>query len=97
MIRKEKFCLLIDTAISDDSSFNTNETEKLSKYENLGNAVSRMWEFRTNIVPVIIGTLGIIKNGLDQKLQLLPGQPSTIELPKFTLISTAHSIRKVLG
>jgi hypothetical protein len=79
MIRKEKFCLLISIAISDDSKFNTKETEKLSKYEVLENNINRMWEVRTKIVPVIIGALGIIKKGLEQKLQLLPGQPSVID------------------
>jgi len=97
MIRKEKICLLIDVAISDDSNFNTKETEKLSKHEDPENGVSRMWEVRTKIVPVIIGPLGTIKKGLDKKLQLLPGQPSAIELQKITLMSTAKIIRKVLG
>jgi hypothetical protein len=66
-------------------------------YEDLENAVSRMWEVRTRVVPVIIGALGSIKKGLDQNLQLLPGQPSAMELPKITLMSTASIIRKVLG
>jgi hypothetical protein len=30
-------------------------------------------------VPVIKGTLGTIREGLEQKLQLLPGHPSAIE------------------
>jgi hypothetical protein len=30
------------------------ETEKLSKYKDLENEVSRMWKGRTKIVPVII-------------------------------------------
>jgi hypothetical protein len=91
MIRKEKICLLIDVAVSDDSNFNTKETENLSMYEDLENDVSRMWEVRTKIVPVILGAL----ERLDQKLQLLPGQPSAIEL-QITLMSTANIIRKVL-
>ena len=48
-------------------------------------------------MPVMIGALGIIKKGLDQNLQFLPGYPSAIELLKITLISTTHSICKVLG
>jgi hypothetical protein len=42
-IKKEKTHLLIDIAIPDDSHVNTKETEKLSKYKDLENAVSRMW------------------------------------------------------
>ena len=56
-----------------------------------------MWKLRTKIVPVTIGALRMIKNGLDQNLQLLPGHPSATELHKNTLMSTAHIINKVLG
>jgi hypothetical protein len=56
-------------------------------------AVSRMWKVRTKIVPLITGALGIIERGLDQNLQLLPGQLSATELQKITLMSTVHSIR----
>ena len=48
-------------------------------------------------VPVIIGTLGTIKKGLDQNLQLLQDQLLATELQKVTLMNTAHSICKVLG
>ena len=48
-------------------------------------------------MPIIIGALGIIKKGLDQDLQLLPGHPSAMELQKITLMSNAHIIRKELG
>jgi hypothetical protein len=51
-----------------------------------------MWKVRTNTVTVIIGALGTIGKELDQKLQLLPGHPSSIEVQKLTLISTEHSI-----
>jgi len=56
----EKACLLIDIAILDDSNINTKETEKLSKYKDLENEVSRMWKGRTKIVPVIIEALGTV-------------------------------------
>ena len=56
--------------------------------------VSRMWNVRTKIVPVIIGALGTIRKGLDQDLQSLPGHLLARELQKITLMSTAHVIRK---
>ena len=73
----------------DDSNFNTKETEKLSKYKDLEFEFIRMWPVRTENVPVKIGVLGTIKKGLDQRLQLFPGHPSTKELCKITLMSTA--------
>ena len=52
---------------------------------------------KAKVVPVIIGALRTIKTGLDQNLQLRPGQPSATELQKITLMSTARVIRKLLG
>jgi hypothetical protein len=94
--KEEKTCLLIDTAIRDDSKVDTKETEKLRKDEDREIEVSRMRKVRSKIVPVITGARGRIKEGLDQNLQLLPGHPSAIELQKAILMSTAHVFRKVL-
>jgi hypothetical protein len=40
--KKEKTCLLIDIVRPDDSNVNTNDTEKLSKYNDLEIEVSGM-------------------------------------------------------
>ena len=48
-------------------------------------------------MPVVIGALGTVKKALDQNRQLLPGHRSAVELQKVTLMSTAQSIRLVLG
>jgi len=52
---------------------------------------------RIKFVTVKIGASGIIKNGLVQKRQLLPGHGSARDLQKFTQMSTARSIRKCWG
>ena len=52
---------------------------------------------RTKIVPVLAGSLGTFKKGIDQNLQLLPGNPSVTEPQKIVLINTAHIIHKVPG
>ena len=56
-----------------------------------------MWIVRTKIVPVVIGALGTVKKALDQNRPLPPGHRSAVELQKVTIMSTAHSIRLVLG
>jgi hypothetical protein len=45
---------------------------------------------------LIIGALGTIKKGLYQNLFILPGHPSAVQLQEITLMSTAHSICRVL-
>jgi len=49
-----------------------------------------MWKARTKIVPVIIGALGTMKNGLVQNLQLLPGHQSAIATEGHTNKHCAH-------
>ena len=73
--KKKKIGLLIDVAIPDDLNVNTKETGKLSKYNDLEINVSRMWNVRTKVMPVIIGALATIEKGSDQNLQLLAGHP----------------------
>jgi hypothetical protein len=50
--------------------------KKLSKYKDVEVEVSRMWEVRTKIVPVVTGALGTIEKGLDQDFQLFQGHRS---------------------
>ena len=92
---KEKTCLLIDTAISDDSNFNTKQTEKVS--ERAGDRVQQDLKSQDKTVPVINAALGANKNKLDQNLQLVLGHPLATELQKITIMSSAHSIHTELG
>jgi len=54
-------------------------------------------ESEGKILPLLVGALGTVKKEVDQNLQLLPGHLSAMQLQKITLMSTAHSIRKVRG
>ena len=46
--------------------------EKLSKYKDLETETTRMWGMRTETVPVIVVALGLIREGMDQKLGKIP-------------------------
>lgn len=39
------------------------ETEKKSKYKDLELEVQRMWQMKTEVIPVVVGGLGTIKKG----------------------------------
>jgi hypothetical protein len=96
-VKKENSCLLIDIDVTNNSNFNTRDTEKLRKCKNLEIEVSRMWEMRTKIVPFVIVGSGTIKKELDKNLQLFPAHLLATELQKVTLMGTAHIILQVLG
>jgi len=49
-------CMLIDVAISGDRNVIKKEAEKILKYKDLTIEILRMWNVKTRVIPVIIGT-----------------------------------------
>ena len=47
--------MLIDGAISGDRNVIKKEAEKILKYKDLTTEIQRMWNVKTNVIPVIIG------------------------------------------
>ena len=88
-------CQLIDMTISLDRNASIKEVENFSKYKDLEIEISEMWKMRTIIIPVVIGTLGVIKKGMRSNIEKIPGKISLEELQKITLLGTAHILRKV--
>ena len=95
--RRDKQCLMIDMSIPSDRNTASKEFEKLSKYKDLEIEVTKMWQLKTQTVPVIVGALGTIGKGLDKHLEKIPGNPSINEIQKITLLGTVHILRKTLS
>ena len=72
--KKQKTCTLIDVAIPADRNVMQKEAEKKLKYKSLGIEIERMWNLKCTIIPVIIGTNGIVTQSLKKNLQAIPGQ-----------------------
>ena len=92
-----KKCKLIDMSVPSDNNVSAKEFEKLSKYKDLEIEVSRMWKVKTQIIPVIVGALGMIKKGTQKYLNDIPGNLSLTEIQKIVLNSTAHILRRALS
>ena len=50
-------------AVPSDQNMSLNEFQKVSKYRDLEIEVTKMWKLKTKVIPVVIGALGMIKNG----------------------------------
>ena len=74
--------MLIDIAVPSESNTSAKFTEKLSKYKDLEIEVNRMWDMKTETIPVVVGTLGLIKNGLDMVTKRVSGNINTNEIQK---------------
>ena len=69
----------------------------MSKYKDLEIEVSKMWKMKTTTLPVVIGALGAIKEGMRLKVEKIPGTINIEELQKIALMGTAHILRNVLS
>ena len=89
--------MLIDIAVPSESNTSAKFTEKLTKYKDLEIEVNRMWDMRTETIPVVVGALYLIKNGLDKVTSRIQANISTSEIQKIKLLGTAHILRKILS
>ena len=94
--KKEKTCTLIDVATPADKNVVQKEAENKLKYKTLFIEVQRMWNPKCTIVPVIIGTTGIVTRNLRNNLEAVPGKHSIDSLQKTAILGTSHILRKVL-
>jgi hypothetical protein len=88
--------MLIDVAVSGDRNVFEKEDEKILKYKYLIIEIQRMWNMKSNVIPVIIGETGTISKSLRQYLSNVPGKHEIKELQTTAILVTAHMLRKVL-
>ena len=93
----EKTCIMLDVAVPADKNISLKEFQKLSKYKDLEIEVTKMWKLKAKTIPVVIGTLGMIKKGLQIFIDQIPGKLSLQQMQKIVLTSAAHILRKVLS
>jgi hypothetical protein len=89
-------CMLIDIAILGDRNVIKKEAEKILKHKDFIIEIQRMWNVKTKVMPVIIGTTGTISKSVRKYLSSIPGKHGIKELQKTAILGTAHILRKVL-
>jgi hypothetical protein len=88
--------MLIDVAIPADRNVIKKEAEKILKYKGLITEIQRMWNVKTQVMPVIVGATGTISKCFIKCLSSIPGKREVKELQKTAILGTAHILRKVL-
>ena len=84
-------------AVPSDQNNSLKAFQKLSKYKYLEIEVTKMWKLKTNIIPVVIGALRIIKMESQNFIDQIPGKSSLQEIQKIVLTSTTQILQKVLS
>jgi len=89
-------CMLIDVAILGDRNVTKKKAEKILKCKDLTIEIQRMWNVKTEVIPVITGATGTISNSLRKYVNNIAGNHEVKELQKIAILSTAQILRKVL-
>ena len=58
--------------------------------------IQRMWNVKTKVIPLIIGTTGTISKSFRKYVSNIPGNHEVKELQKTAILGTAHILRKVV-
>ena len=94
--KKKKTGLIIDIAVPEDRNISHKEKEKIEKYQDLRLEIKKLWNVKTNVVPVVIGALGAHTGRLNEYLDQIPGKHNLPQLVKAALLGSAHILRRTL-
>lgn len=93
-----KKTFIIDIAIPNTHNIQTTISEKLRKYTDLKDEITRIWNMdHVSIIPIVLSSTGVIPHSLHQSLKLLDLAPQTyISLQKAAILNTCRIVRKFL-
>ena len=90
-------CKLIDMSIPSHRNIALKEIEKKSKYKDLELEIQRLWQMKTEVIPVVVGALGTIKKGMVEKIKRVSERANVTETQKIGMLGSARILRKVLN
>jgi hypothetical protein len=88
--------MLKDVAILGDRNVIKKEAEIILNYKDLTIEIQRMWNVKTNVIPVITGATGTISKSFRKYVSNIPENHKVKEVQKTAILGTAHILRKVL-
>ena len=90
---ENKTALIIDVSVPNDFGINRAEREKVTKY-----ALKEEWDLKQiDVIPVIIGAIGIMKGSLEKYLNSIPGKPNKYEIQIAAIRGTIFILKRILG
>ena len=96
--RKEKTAQIIEVTVPNDYGLNRAEREKNNKYQDLKNDLRTTWGLRNiELIPVVVGATGLVKNNLKDHLQAIIGQPNPEEVQLAAIKGTITILKRALS
>ena len=93
----EKKWILIDFSVPFDGNVAKKEDEKKTNYTELARSVAAEHNVRTEIIPIVVGALGVVTKDLEEYLKKLEIRDVIGGLQTAALIGTAAILKKVLS
>ena len=95
--RRTKEWTFVDFSIPWDRNVLVKEQEKINKYAPLCREIAKLHHVRTRVVPIIVGSLGIVSGNLEGHIKEL-GIPDVLGgLQTSAIVGTSLILKKVLG
>ena len=96
--KRERTVMFIDVTIPNDHNIIEKKLEKIEKYTDLGIEIKELWNMqRVDIVPIVIGCMGVVDNSFVRYLGKIPAEINVFELQKIVLLSTCCIVRRFLS
>ena len=86
----------VDFAVPFDKNVATKEAEKINKYEELAEEARKMHKVTVEIVPIVVGALGVVTKDLVGWCKKVGIGDVVVELQTAAVIGTQAILRKVL-
>ena len=84
-------------SIPSDRNIALKEIEKKCKYKDLELEIQRMWQMKTEVIPVVVGALGTIKKGTVENIKRVSERANVTKTQKISMLGSARIPRKVLN
>ena len=77
---------------------NRAERDKITKYQDLKFALKEEWDLKSiDVIPVIVGATGLMKDNLQQYLDSIPGKPKKYQVQVAAIRGTVSLLKRCLG
>ena len=88
---------MIDVSCPNDINVSQKEQEKITKYSGLRLELGRMWDCDCSVIPIVVGSLGMVSENFDKYKDMVPAEISSLMCTKITLLGSEKILRNFLA